>query len=135
MYKNVLVPIVFDDDHDASDAIEIAKAISADGASITLLHVMDEIPSYALSYLSDEYLTNARLAIVTEMEKMVSDVENGHADVVNGHSGRTILEYADEKKNDCIVITSHTPGMQDYLLGSTASKVVRHAKCSVHVVR
>ncbi len=36
---------------------------------------------------------------------------------------------------DCIVIGSHKPGLSDYLLGSTAARVVRHAPCAVHVYR
>ena len=36
---------------------------------------------------------------------------------------------------DLIIIASHKPGFQDYFLGSTAAKVVRHAPCSVLVVR
>ena len=40
-----------------------------------------------------------------------------------------------ETDTDCVVIASHRPGLQDYLLGSTAARVVRHAACSVHVLR
>ena len=36
---------------------------------------------------------------------------------------------------DLIIVASHRPGLQDYFLGSTAAKVVRHAKCSVLVIR
>ncbi|WP_170501927.1 universal stress protein, partial [Ruegeria atlantica] len=36
---------------------------------------------------------------------------------------------------DCIVLASHKPGMKDFFLGSTAALVVRHARCSVHVLR
>lgn len=55
--------------------------------------------------------------------------------VVEGHSGRTILDYAEETGSDLIVIASHRPGMGDMLMGSTATQVVRHAKCAVHVLR
>ena len=55
--------------------------------------------------------------------------------MVTGHAARTILDYAEQMKADCIVIASHDPGIQDYFLGSTAARVVRHAHCSVHVVR
>jgi nucleotide-binding universal stress UspA family protein len=56
-------------------------------------------------------------------------------DIRIGHPSRTILEVAEEKAADLIIIASHQPGLQDYFLGSTAAKVVRHAKCSVLVVR
>jgi universal stress protein F len=42
---------------------------------------------------------------------------------------------ADEWGADLIVIGSHRPAMSTYLLGSTAKSVVRHATCSVLVVR
>ena len=36
---------------------------------------------------------------------------------------------------DVIVTGSHRPAMSTYLLGSNASAIVRHAPCSVMVVR
>ena len=42
---------------------------------------------------------------------------------------------AEEKKAELIIVASHQPGLQKYFLGSTAAKVVRHATCSVIVVR
>ena len=36
---------------------------------------------------------------------------------------------------DLIVMGSHRPELADYLLGANAAKVVRHADCSVMVVR
>jgi nucleotide-binding universal stress UspA family protein len=34
-----------------------------------------------------------------------------------------------------IVMNSHRPDLRDHLIGSNASQVVRHASCSVLVVR
>ncbi|TPQ46867.1 universal stress protein UspA, partial [Prosthecomicrobium hirschii] len=34
-----------------------------------------------------------------------------------------------------IVVSSHRPSMATYLIGSNAAKIVRHAPCSVMVVR
>jgi nucleotide-binding universal stress UspA family protein len=48
---------------------------------------------------------------------------------------RQIVKLADERKVDLIVMESANPRVQDYLLGTTASHVVAHAKCSVYVVR
>jgi nucleotide-binding universal stress UspA family protein len=36
---------------------------------------------------------------------------------------------------DLIVMASHKPTVTDYLLGANAAHVVRHAGCSVMVVR
>jgi len=46
-----------------------------------------------------------------------------------------ILRVAEEAGADLIVVGSHRPAMKDYLLGTNASRVVRHARCSVLVAR
>jgi nucleotide-binding universal stress UspA family protein len=135
MYSNILVPVSFDDNRDVAGALEIATALAADDATVTLMHVMEQIPAYAISYITEEHRRDSRAAIEAELTKMAEGLPNGAALVVEGHSGRTILDWAEQKKIDCIVIASHRPGMQDLFLGSTASQVVRHAGCAVHVIR
>lgn len=135
MYSNILVPVSFDSERDSKGAMEIAQALSAEGAAITLIHVMESIPGYAVSYMPTEYVTESRHAVEKELADMGSHLPNAQAVVIEGHSGRTIVDWANENAIDCIVIASHRPGMQDLLLGSTAANVVRHAKCAVHVLR
>ena len=135
MYSNIMVPISFDENRDAEGAIKIAQALSSPGARITLIHVMEQIPGYAISYMPTDYINESRKAIHTELEAMAEGLENAEAVLVEGHSGRTILDWADKHGVDCIIIASHRPGMQDLLLGSTAGTVVRHATCAVHVLR
>jgi nucleotide-binding universal stress UspA family protein len=135
MYDNILVPIALDNDEDrTSQAIKVAKKLASDGARLTLLHVVESIPSYAISYIASDVLAETRKGIVTEMNRLAAEA-GAEAKVVDGHSGRTILDFAEEHSPDLIVIASHRPGMQTLLLGSTATHVVRHAKCSVHVLR
>lgn len=55
--------------------------------------------------------------------------------VRTGAVHRQIVKLADERNVDVIVMESANPKVQDYLLGTTASHVVTHAKCSVFVVR
>jgi len=55
--------------------------------------------------------------------------------VRKGAVHRQILKLAEERKVDLIVMESANPKVQDYLLGTTASHVVTHARCSVYVVR
>jgi nucleotide-binding universal stress UspA family protein len=135
MYNNILVPISFDEDRDSTGAIKVAKTLADAGATITLIHVMEQIPTYAITYMPTDYITESRNAIQTELQALAEDIPGGKALLVEGHSGRTILDWADKHGVDCIVIASHRPGMQDLLLGSTATTVVRHAHCAVHVLR
>jgi nucleotide-binding universal stress UspA family protein len=69
------------------------------------------------------------------MNDRVAAMDNVKALTVQGHSGRTIVDTATTLKVDCIVLGSHKPGLIDYLLGSTAARVVQHAPCAVHVAR
>lgn len=46
-----------------------------------------------------------------------------------------ILDVAEDIDADQIVIGAHRPQLADYLLGPNTARVVRHAKCSVTVVR
>ncbi|MFP4043095.1 MAG: universal stress protein [Rhodosalinus sp.] len=135
MYKHILVPISFEEGRDAAGALKVAKLLADEGGRVTLLHVIERLPSYAVSYMPQDYLKNARKAIEEELSQMAGDVPGGEAIVVDGHAGRTILDWAEENDPDCIVVASHRPGMQNLLLGSTATQVVRHAACAVHVIR
>ena len=135
MYKNILVPITFDETRDSKTALEIAHAISEEGAKITALHVVEEIPSYVAQYLPEGQMTQN----ISEIESTLAEKIKGEIGVdvvvIEGHAGHTIVDYAAKHGIDCIVVASHRPGFQDYFLGSTAARVVRHAPCSVHVVR
>ncbi|EPX84772.1 universal stress protein [Salipiger mucosus] len=55
--------------------------------------------------------------------------------VRKGSVHRQIVKLAAERNVDLIVMEAANPKIQDYLLGTTASHVVTHAKCSVYVVR
>lgn len=135
MYSNILVPIALDNEGDrVANAIAVAKALATDSARITLLHVIEAMPSYAISYISADILTATRKGVESEMTRLAADI-GAHSVVIDGHSGRSILDYSEAQNIDLIVVASHRPGMQTLLLGSTATHVVRHAQCSVHVLR
>ncbi|MEW2918013.1 universal stress protein [Ruegeria sp. ANG10] len=135
MYHNILVPISFDADRDISGPLKLAEILATPDAQVTLLHVVEHIPNYAISYMPPEYLTAARKAVQSELDELAAKLPNATGVVIEGHSGRTILDWAETHKPDLIIMASHRPGMQDLLLGSTTNHVVRHAACAVHVVR
>lgn len=136
MYEKILVPISDDDGTHTDAVLEVARVLVAQKAEITLLHVIESIPNYALTYIPEGVLEKGR----QEMSQMLRDVAGrlgrGCQIVVKGgHIGRAILDYASANGTDCIVMRSHRPELQDVIFGSTAAHVVRHAACSVHVVR
>jgi nucleotide-binding universal stress UspA family protein len=136
MYKTILVPIDMSHVVEGKANINLAAQHAVDGAKIILLNVVEEIPTWAAAQLPANIIEDSFEAVRTEMQAIANasgmklDVE-----VRPGHSYNTILDVAKEKNVDLIIIASHSPGLQDYFLGSTAAKVVRHAKCSVLVVR
>lgn len=135
MYNDVLVPVSFEVGRDARDALGIAQAIREGSGKITILHVLEHLPDYAREILPDSHVGDARKVVTEKLEPLTDGIENIGIVVVEGHSARAILDFSEKHQKDCIVITSHRPGMQDLFLGSTAAKVVRHAQCAVHVIR
>ncbi|ATF17515.1 universal stress protein [Phaeobacter gallaeciensis] len=135
MYSHILVPISFDPDRDVSGPLKLAGLLATPEAKITLLHVVEQVPAYAISYMPVDYLDAARKALQAELDGLAKTLPNATGVLIDGHSGRAILDWAEDHSPDLIIIASHRPGMQDLLLGSTATQVVRHAACAVHVVR
>ena len=135
MYTNILIPVAFDADKDLAGAIDIANRIAGEGAAITFLHVMEQVPVYATEFIPATIMAETRETARTKLTELLGDVANARVVVIDGPTGRSITNWADETGVDCIVIPSHRPVMSDILLGSTAAWVVRPAHCAVHVIR
>lgn len=135
MYKNILVPVSFGEERDGKGALEVARALADKDADLTLLHVVEQIPAHAESFLPAGYAAERRALVEEQLRKIAETIPGAKSVVVTGHPSRTILDFAARHAIDCVVVASHRPGMQDLLLGSTAARVVRHAKCAVHVLR
>lgn len=134
MYKNIIVPMALD--HGIADkTIEIAHTLLSEGGQITALHVHEAPENSVAVYVDESVMQNAFERAKAKLEERVAEMPGVKAMIVKGHSGRTIVDTATSMKADCIVLGSHKPGLIDYLLGSTAARVVQHAPCAVHVAR
>ena len=134
MYRRILVPMALD--HGVSpQTLAIANALKADEGEIIALHVHEAVPGSARAFLDEEVVRAGFESARAELKEKLKDTEGVTDETVTGHTARTIIDYAVTKGIDCIVIGSHRPGLSDYFLGSTASRVVRHAPCAVHVHR
>lgn len=134
MYQKILVPMALD--HDISPRmLAIASALCAEGGQVIALHVYEPPRGTVAAYVDADKLEGGARQAREKLAEKTRDIPNLRADLVSGQTYRSILEYATQHDVDCIVIGSHRPGFSDFLLGSTAARVVRHANCDVHVCR
>ena len=135
MYRNILIPVLFDDGHDTAASFKAAQLLADKDAAFTVLHVMEDIPNYARLEILTSAIDESREKIGVKLVDKAMAISGAKPVLINGHSGRSIVEYANANEIDCIVMASHQLGLSDIFLGSTAAKVVRHANCSVYVIR
>lgn len=135
MYKHVLIAVDIDHAETGQESLAMGRAMLAEGGKVTALYVLEALPSYATQYLPDDHTAHRVKEFETALAGELGAPDDITVKVVTGHSGSTLVDYAKAHDVDCIVISSHKPGMQDFFLGSTAGRVVRHAPCSVHVIR
>jgi len=134
MYKTILVALALDQGH-APRAFELARRLRAEGGKIVAVHVIDKVPNFANYYITpgndDEIRKSAEQAII----ERVGPQKDAEAVVLSGHPGRSVTEYAEKIGADCVIAGSHKPNLTDFFLGSTAARIMRHAPCSVHILR
>jgi nucleotide-binding universal stress UspA family protein len=141
MYKNILLAIDLNDETSCRKplllAVELARTF---GARLHVLTVVREV----------EVILEAKAATIA-YEVIVSDLQNRIATLIRRADASDlkpnilvthgasiyaeILGVAEEAGADLVVVGSHRPAMKDYLLGTNAARVVRHARCSVLVAR
>ena len=141
MYKNILASIDIADESSwgktISTAVELCRAT---GAHLTLLTV---IPDFGMSIVSQHfpegYAENALAETHTKLGVCASEhIPDGIKKslmVSQGTIYQEIIRAGEEISADLVVVASHRPSLKDYLLGPNASRVVRHFKRSVLVVR
>ena len=134
MYDKVLVPMALD--HGLSGTtLATARALCNQDGAITALHVYEAASGSVSSFLDREAVREGFERARALLADKTAGIEGITAEIVVGHTYRTIIDYAERHDIGCIVVGSHKPGLSDYLLGSTAARVVRHAPCAVHVCR
>ena len=121
-----------------NQAIDLAKKHQAE---LTALYVVPSDIRYGQGNLKGVVMTAMERGqkYVDELKQNASETKIGvRTDVVMSTNSvvKAIVEYAEEKKMDLIVIGSRgISGLKRMLLGSTASGVVTYADCPVLVVK
>ena len=135
MPNSILIPIAIDHESVAPQKIAAARAILLPGGRITLLTVLEKIPSFATEFVTVKSENHLTSKILTKLTALVGDATDIECMVTTGKAGVRIPEVAAEIGADLIIVGAHDPGAIEYFLGSTASRVVRRASCSVYVLR
>jgi nucleotide-binding universal stress UspA family protein len=134
-FKRILVTTDFSEG--TADALAYAFAMAQENDSrVTLLHVLHNVDD---ADLSREYRDLLRKGIQAELEELVPAEAKDWCDVVTrvetGTPYRIILRTLEDEKVDLLVMNIHGKGMLDRaLLGSTAERVVRAARCPVMLI-
>lgn len=138
MYRSIIVAVaLFNKGATSRSLIEKSNALVDPDGSITLVHVLDEIPPYLAAAITQEQLMEHRKALREQLESLAAGAiaKTVDIDIRGGRPSEEILEAAKECRADLIMIASHKPGVSDYFIGSTASRVVRRSQVSVLVAR
>lgn len=140
MFEKILVPVDPNEIEFARPAIAAAAGLTAPSAGeIVLLGVLPALNAYVSEFLPSDF--GAGYEQETETRLRALAVEAGLAadrfsvELRGGSVYHEVIDEPNERGVDLIVVTSHRPQMSTYLLGSNAAKIVRHATCSVLVLR
>jgi nucleotide-binding universal stress UspA family protein len=140
--KSILVPLDFSPA--SKQTLDYAVAFARQfKARLTLLHVVEPLATPDFAAALPLVMENAKVVAAArqEMELLVKAVRvpAGMVEKVLVRTGRSyheIAEAARSRKVDLIIISTHGyTGLKHALLGSTTERVVRHAPCTVLVVR
>lgn len=140
MYKRIILAVDLaeptQDPKGLEQALELAKM---GGGLLRLVNVQPVIPATFLEYVpvdfDQEQAKRAKDALDAILAAVDLPAERKSVVARAGGIYHELLQEAAEWSADLIVVGSHRPVMADYLLGSNAKTIVRHAQCSVLVVR
>jgi nucleotide-binding universal stress UspA family protein len=140
MYKKILIPVDLSEPEMSQIAIDAALALArANDAALRLINVQPLVPIAFVDYIPPNFDEEMRDLAEKDLVEVAGKVDlpkdRVSTTVRFGAVYPEVLAEAGDWGADLIVLGSHRPTMATYLLGSNANTIVRHAKCSVLVVR
>lgn len=138
MFKKVLIPVDVSVRQDALHLLQAAKTLTA-GWDCDL-HIATVIPDVGMaivgSYFDDKFEAASNTAAKSELASLVAEAGlDATQHILSGRIYDAVISVATKLDSDLILLSAHQPELRDYLLGSNAARIVRHAKQSVLVLR
>jgi universal stress protein F len=139
MYSRILVALELDEPASWKDAFPVAEALaSCFSAQITICSVVRDAEAIVggdwLPIAFRDEIFDAR----TRLDGIAGELSGSapvHIEVGSGTICGGILDVAERIEADLIILTSHRPGLGDYLHAANAARVAGRAPCSVLIVR
>jgi nucleotide-binding universal stress UspA family protein len=136
MYSKIVVPVDMGQVEKGEKILARAKLLLDDGGSIILVNVTDSLPGYLSIEVPADFVERNAADAMDRLKLLAAECGVPAETLVKiGAPASEILAVAEEYEADLIIVASHRPNFSNYLLGATADRVVRHAKCSVLVDR
>ena len=136
MYKKIVVPVDMGQLEKGEKILAKALALLDQGGSLVLVNVVESVPTYLTIDLPVDFIDASVKDAEEKLAALSARLAASAKRVVRvGSPAREIIDVAEKEAADLILIASHRPDFSNYLIGATADRVVRHAKCSVLVDR
>ena len=143
MTNSVLCAVDVSSGDDDINVIQKAAQMAAlDGAQLDVVAV---VPDFGMSQVGaffgkdhhDKMVSDAKEHLNALVVKALDSDQNAKVRhvIATGRAYEEVLNLAKKTGASLIVVGAHKADISDYLLGPNAARVVRHATCSVYVVR
>jgi nucleotide-binding universal stress UspA family protein len=140
MFENILLAVDGSEHalHAARTAAELARTMNAKDFRIVVAY--DFIPPYLgepnMQYAIDARMDEAKEVLANAVKEVGQLPCEVHTELIEGSAAQAIIEVAETRKSNLIIMGSRGLGtLAGLLLGSTSQKVVAHAPCPVLIIR
>ena len=141
MFGKILLPVDIAEPEIAKMAIDVAVGMArAFDSDIRLIHVTSPIVvASPTAVIPQSVYDQLGVYEKAELERMAASIDRPKGTVDDRRAHRRRLSRTagrgDGWPADLIIVGAHKRSMATYLLGSSAAAIVRHASCTVMVVR
>ena len=141
MFRKILLPIDVAEPEIAKEAIEAATALAkAFDSQLRLIHVTSPVVvASPMAVIPQAVYDELGVYEKSELQRLAALIDLPKATISTvvriGAVYPELLSEAEDWGADLIVVGAHKRSMATYLLGSSAAAIVRHAACTVMVVR
>lgn len=143
MFKEILVPIDLEEESSWRKSVPVAVEMCRQFGK--KLHLVTVLPTYGMALVGSYFPKDFEKRAFAEAETRLAAFAKEHIPedvpvdcvVRQGTIYEEVIKAREKLGDACdlIVMASHRPQLEDYLLGPNAARVLRHSKVTVMVVR